>query len=457
MTPKPVARAKFAQQRAGPGAIPLLFSLVCFGAVLVTRGEAFFRNVAKELPSADLPQPRAAEPGSSFSDQEGLVDFSLVRNDGSLRLPHFNESLNSLQAGRAEHSARILWLGDFHTAVDDWPQRVREKLQARFGAGGPGLVMLGLRQYRHAMVTPRNSGDWKRVPSLPADTQPKADGVLGLLGMGAIAQSTDAASILEFDSTRPWTEGVLSFELLFRLPSATSQFEVVVGADSQPHGVSRQTATRRSSGLLSYTVETQGEPRLAVSHFEDNPSLFGVIVESRTPGVVVDTLGIDGARAATALSWNSESWEQEVRMRNPALVIVAYGTNEVEDDVSVKNVERHLQALVERIHRAAPDSDCLLIGPTDRARKDWTTLPRVVTLDAAERRTAIALGCSYFSALQAMGGKDSLQAWSEQSPPLARRDRLRLTRAGYGYLGDELFDDLMLSYETWLQQVPRLE
>ena len=45
-------------------------------------------------------------------------------------------------------------------------------------------------------------------------------------------------------------------------------------------------------------------------------------------GLTFETLGINGAQANVISGWNEAVWAAEVAARNPALVILAYGTNE---------------------------------------------------------------------------------------------------------------------------------
>ena len=58
---------------------------------------------------------------------------------------------------------------------------------------------------------------------------------------------------------------------------------------------------------------------------------FGAVVESDKPGVVFDTLGLNGARMVTALAWDETSFRAELAHRVPDVVAIAYGTNESQD------------------------------------------------------------------------------------------------------------------------------
>jgi lysophospholipase L1-like esterase len=179
--------------------------------------------------------------------------------------------------------------------------------------------------------------------------------------------------------------------------------------------------------------------------------------------VVVDTLGIGGARAATALAWDETAWAGELARREYDLVIVAYGTNDsaVGSRAALEAFPRHLAALLGRIRKGAPGADCVLFGPIDRAAKkkdpsakagrkgaaaQFETAPEVQVLDASERAEAERLGCAFFSGLEAMGGAGSMIEWVRASPPLGHRDHVHLTREGYLVVGERLAKFLMDGY-----------
>ncbi|MCA9600528.1 MAG: hypothetical protein KC417_00810, partial [Myxococcales bacterium] len=63
-------------------------------------------------------------------------------------------------------------------------------------------------------------------------------------------------------------------------------------------------------------------------------------MEGEEPGVVVDALGVNGARAKNQLWWDDASFRAELAKRDPALVALAYGTNESgDDDVPIETYE----------------------------------------------------------------------------------------------------------------------
>lgn len=375
-------------------------------------------------------------------------------DDVALWLPRFYAALNALEHRRIERHVRVLWFGDSHTAADFWSDAVREPLQARFGPGGPGLVLVGLK-YRHGLAHLSRSGKWRMIPRSPAATWPQGDGVLGLAGVGAVPVSEDAVAKLQLSSTAAWTEKGLRWSVLYRPTKQTSAFRVQSGDELLV--VAPGQGRARGSGIFAIELESEHARELALDGFVDEPELFGVIVEAQAPGLVMDTLGINGARAATPLAWNADAWVEEIKEREPDLVVLAYGTNEVGDPAPISEYRAHYLALLERVGRAAPNAECLIIGPTDRVRKDWSNDPRVVGIDAAQRAVAQEAGCAFFSAFEAMGGVGSLRKWAFGTPQLARRDRVHLLPSGYRRLGRALSEQLLQSYDKLYpaQETPR--
>ena len=128
----------------------------------------------------------------------------------------------------------------------------------------------------------------------------------------------------------------------------------------------------------------------------------------------------------------------------PALVIVAYGTNESGDSTTTPDDhEAAIRSLVARTR--APSAECLVLGPPDRGAR---TLGKLVEIIAAQRRAADAAGCAFYDQQGAMGGPNTIGRWAAESPRRAQHDFVHLTRAGYAVVGQALADDLIAAYEN---------
>lgn len=348
-------------------------------------------------------------------------------------LARFGAALADLGSGKRTEPVRVLWFGDSHTAADFMPDAVRSSLFARFGDGGPGFVSVGRANYRHADVKVTRDGFWKTFPRKPSLWVKQEDGVFGLGGVRLVPGNEKSRASVQIP--KALALGPLRWDLAYRLPSRRSKFRLTTG-EGAPRSVD---AASCEVGKVQHLVwETTHSTGLTVDRAAFAPELMGVVVERVKPGVVVDTLGINGARIATPLAWNKEAWVDEIRRRAPSLVVAAYGTNEVGDQVAPWRYQEHVENLVARVREGAPDADCVVIGPTDRLDAAWVPIPRAREIDTVERKAAERLGCWYVSPLDVMAQSGGYRRWSALLPPLAARDGVHLTLRGYVELGDAI-------------------
>lgn len=340
-------------------------------------------------------------------------------------------ALDAVRAG--DSGAHLLWFGDSHTAADFMTGAFRSKLATQLPSGGPGFVHLGLAAYRHDAVRLEKSGTFRHEPKLPAQRTVSLDGVFGLGGIRTIPEPGARLRLFPADPS------VNRLTLVYR----TGPNDVL--AISWP---SRQLELLRGTAnesLTTHTFELEpegGPPSFTIEQRSGRPELFGAFLETSRPGVVLDTLGINGARVSTMLAWESEHFEAQVRARNPALVILAFGTNEIFDRTNPERYLDHYKAVIARIRRAAPESSCLLLGAPDAAAPNGQSLERVQLVNDVTRQAANALGCGFLSLAELMGGESSFTRWRRSSPPLARGDNIHFTVLGYRRLGELIYERL---------------
>ncbi|MFI5308956.1 MAG: SGNH/GDSL hydrolase family protein, partial [Polyangiales bacterium] len=212
----------------------------------------------------------------------------------------------------------------------------------------------------------------------------------------------------------------------------------------------RRIATASKHAEPGYTrVETgDGEHRIELTTDGDGPvRVFGAALERGHSGVVLDTLGIPGTRARDHLYWDDALYREHLARRHPDLVVLAYGTNESGDDEPIEQYESDLRKVVQRVREIAPQSSCLLIGPSDRPiREDDGTFsprPRTDAVIDTQRRVALTQGCGFFDLRRFMGGPMSMLRWVAAVPPMGNGDYVHFTAAGYERLGNVLYDALL--------------
>ena len=391
--------------------------------------------------------------------QYPLTPTPFLEHPESLR--RFFAALVDLDLGKRTDDVRVVQFGDSHTAADFQTGPLRRSLQRRFGDGGRGFVSVGKPWKYYVQEGVQGSGmtGWSPERGHFAHGKFVGDGRYGLVGV-SIAASQHGA--------RAYSDLVAStshIELAYLEAPRGGSFDVLVdGARVQRL---RTAGDEAKSAYVGLDV-TEGPHHVELDAVGDGAvRVFGMTLDRSKVGLTLDALGVNGARAGDLLLLREDHFGAELKHRDPALVMLAYGTNESTDDVPLDVYEKQLVDVLGRVARAAPAAACLLLGPPDRAERHhvvvpgataggassvqtvWTTVPRLLDIVAMERRVAAAAGCAYYSQLDAMGGPGSMAGWALEAPPRAMLDRTHLSRQGYAELGDALASDLVRAYETY--------
>ncbi|PRP96474.1 GDSL-like Lipase/Acylhydrolase [Enhygromyxa salina] len=369
-------------------------------------------------------------------------------------LAHFHAALSALAAGTDDDGkVRVLVYGASHTQADIYPGYFRAYLQSRFGDGGQGFVSLNRvnKWYRYQDWSIEETRGWKSEYAQRQSS--RKDGFYGLLGASGSS-----------DSKRDNTKIVPRHEL-----AVASEYELYYLA--QPGGGSLRlfadgkkiatvdtgkqdgkSVTKPAAGYYAFTLD-EGPHEIEVRVVGDGEvRLFGLDMERASSGVVIDTLGISGTRAANMLHWDQDVWTSNIQRRDPDLYTLFYGTNEATDEnQSMASYRANLREVLTRLRAAAPEASCLIIGPGDFPREIeedvWIPRPRVAEIVEAQRDIAYEMGCGFWDTLAFMGGVNSMHEWATSRPQMASRDHIHFTKRGYVRLGMAVIDAMMADFD----------
>jgi lysophospholipase L1-like esterase len=335
-------------------------------------------------------------------------------------------------------SLHILQYGDSHTASDDWANQMRQDFQAKFGAGGPGYTLPGhpFLGYRRFDSRGNNSRGW----STSGIVTRKCDGIDGLGGISLTSQSAGEWVTLTVECEQ--------LELHYLRQPGGGQMEFSV--DGAPTGTI-ETDGETGPGVYSYTASA-GPHQYMLRTLSSAPvRLFGWVAQNHA-GLTYETLGINGAQANLMLDWNSAILAPELTSRDPALIVLAYGTNEAfSRSWTAEEYRSALTEIIRRLRAAVPVASILLIGPPDceyRTRGQRLPFPHLDQVIEIQRDVAQANGCAFWDWRAAMGGPGSVRQWLQAG--LGQGDYTHLTGAGYRTAGGMLFDELMVQYNRFL-------
>jgi len=374
-----------------------------------------------------------------------------IEDPGGHLLDRFFARLARTDAREPGAVTRILHYGDSTIASDYVSGTMRRRLQARFGDAGHGFILIAnpWEWYFHNDVLHASSGEWK-ASRLAGPVAPD-----GMYGLGGVSFTSYGGGVAWFGTATRGDFGrrASRFDLHYLEQPGGGDVEMSTG-----EGSAERVSTRGSAKVARvHSVRVDdGAAKLAVRAIGGGPvRLFGVALERERPGVVYDALG---SHAAMAVYWQRQSrahWREELALRDPALVVFQYGTNE--SDLWRLDRDEYEHALADLIDelRDVASAPVLVVAPLDRAEsRNGRLVTKQVILDlvAIQRRVALAHGAAFWDTFDAMGGEGSMARWMKARPQLGGTDLTHPTPLGAEVLGDMLSDAIVASYEAWKQR-----
>ncbi len=349
---------------------------------------------------------------------------------------------------------RVLHYGDSTIASDYVSGTVRRRLQARFGDGGHGFILIAnpWDWYFHNDVFHTSEGEWK-ASRLAGPTASDA-----MYGLGGVSFTSYGGGVARFGTaTRgPYGRKASRFDLYYLEQPGGGTVEIT------GRGLPTERFSTRGAAKTArvHSVRTaDGDARVAIRAAGGGQvRLFGVALERDEPGLVYDALCSHAAMASYWQRQDRDHWRDEMALRDPALVILQYGTNESDLwRLDRPTYEKALGELVDEVRAIAPHASVLVVEPLDRAefkKGHAATKPVILDIVAIQRRVALSHGAALWSTFDAMGGEGSMARWFKAKPQLAGVDLTHPTPLGAEVLGDMLSDALVGAYEAWKGVTP---
>jgi lysophospholipase L1-like esterase len=358
---------------------------------------------------------------------------------------------------------RILHIGDSHTSGDYFSDAVRRALQAEYGDAGPGWLPAGLPRWgRSALVEMSASEHWKHRYAYIDKTPP--------LSLGGAAYETQRQwATLSYTLKNPPTVTTppVSWRLWFRQAPPADALHLYADDAPMANTAPQEGAYASSAGFMYETVLPFMPSKLSmVSTRPQQLELVGMSLDIQTPGVVYDSMGVAGARAASLLSsWGTEVTAQVLRVRPPDLVILAFGTNEAYQSTFDPDTYRSELVTVQQwLQTYAPDAAVLLVAPPDAlervgrcaasARKQCfpahapasacgvRSHPHLPLVRQTMQEFAKSRSWAYWDWSKVMGRPCGAWQWQQETPPRYRPDGIHLTSDGYETSGLALYKAL---------------
>jgi lysophospholipase L1-like esterase len=385
--------------------------------------------------------------GPQAPNGNALGHYVAVENEAALA--HFHGALEALAATpNKKNKVRIAVYGASHTQADIYSGYLRYYLQSRFGNGGAGFIPLGVERGWSSRIDFKVRARGFKMQYVQQKSPPP-HGSFGLSGMAAVGGPHGRIRISPENTTDPELTGS-QYGLFYAAEPFTGDIAISVDGDvpvqlptSAQKLEPRYYSFERPLGWHDVEIRSLGI---------GGARLFGLTIERAQPGVVLDTLGIRGTRAANMLLWDQALWGEHLRRRDPDLLLLAYGTNETTDrGQPIAGYSKELSQVLTRVRQALPDASCVLVGPGDFPKEEdgsWSTRPRLLEIIREQRRLAPQFGCGFWDAYAFMGGEGSMAEWARSNPKLGAPDHIHLTTRGYVRMGMVLADALLRGYDA---------
>lgn len=342
---------------------------------------------------------------------------------------------------------RIAHFGDSIIVSDYVSATLRRKLQTAFGDAGHGFVLIANAwpAYFHDGVSRYATAGFnvsRIVGPYAAD---------GFYGLGGVSFSTPPHVLSRVGTAESGDYGrrVASFALYYLEQPGGGTLELSL--DGGP-----PTELSTAGSVVKSRVHTlrvpDGPHQLSLQTKRGTSRLFGVVLEREGPGVVLDALGVQGARIRFMDKQDDQHWAEQLQLRAPDLLIYQFGANESSDGFlyAMTDYYRTMRAVLEQGKRALPDSSCLVVGTMDRAAKvgdEIVSLRVMPELLANQKQAALAAGCAFFDTWSAMGGARSMPRWVRKG--LGQADLTHPTAVGAEIIGTWIYRALMQSYQSY--------
>lgn len=347
------------------------------------------------------------------------------------------QRIRDAQAGRPGRAINILQLGDSHTAGEYLSGRMRQHFQALFGNGGVGMLPPGnIKDHPFFQARILASAQWNATRVKDAQASP-----LGLGGYAGYALSPYQTIMYELPKSASvsrlyvYSKGAGSPESLFKFYED--------GNELPPVRAPRSTRDGRT------VFDLEGAPsRLTIlaKRAEPDFELLGLTVAGAKSGATYSSIGVIGATLDVLKNWDSDTTRNQIRDYAPALLILAFGTNDVANpDFSRDRFQDALTYTADWVRRNAPDAAVLLVMPP---RAPGFRPRSMQNLESARLTMRMAARQYHWRVWDWSVLTDSNCIASCATPDSVAffgQDGIHLTRLGYETTADSLYQAIMTS------------
>ncbi len=350
------------------------------------------------------------------------------------------EALAGAEAGTRTAPVRISWWGDSAIVGDGYTGEMRRLLQERFGDGGPGFILAApafdgyLRKNVRLKVH-----KWEVDNVLRGE---RKDGLYGLGGVLATSFGGGGTTLTAMDD-RPYDR----VQVFYRATPSSGGLQIFPDGSATP--LELATAAEQSADRV-WEVPLPAPAREVRLRAAGGgwSGVYGVALERKGPGVVLDALGVLGLRARRWLNADADHLEAQVALRSPDLLVLNFGGNErVDPGLTAAAHQQEILEALGRFRAGKPAAACLIIGPIAHGKGGARLDPALAKIYEGQRAAARAAGCGFMDTVALMGGPGAVADFRDRG--MLGGDLAHLNGKGHREVGRLMSGWLTSAYAAW--------
>jgi lysophospholipase L1-like esterase len=397
------------------------------------------------------------EPVKKVDIKSQRIDF--LNGDASILYGFFDK----LEEAREKRKPlRIVHFGDSQIEGDRISGFIRERLQSRFGGGGPGLVP-ALKVYNQASVLHENSGNWYRYTifgNVDKTVQHKRYGV-----MCAFSRFTpifsDSSNISDLvtatakystkSSIYPSAKKFQRVKVYYGKSDTTTSLEVLT--DERPY-VTHNLDGNQDLNIKTINFDVATNNATLVFKGAISPDIYGVSLEMPY-GISVDNIAMRGGSGTVFNKMDRGVLSAMLKDMDTELIIMQFGGNVmpyIKDEKGCKEYGNWFYSQIATLKAAKPGVAIIVIGPADMSVKKedyFETYPYLENVRDALKEASFKAGAGFWDMYLAMGGKNSMPSWVAADPSLASTDYIHFSPRGARIIAELFYEALNYEFENY--------
>ena len=368
---------------------------------------------------------------------------------GMVYLDPFFEKIEQLEQ-QNKGKVRIAYFGDSMTDGDLIVQDLRRNYQAKYGGAGVGFVPITSESAKsRGSIVHRYSTNWKTQSYLNVKRPLKPFGVSGQV---FFANDTVRPTWISFQAGQTSNVAQLNRPVLYYGASNNSRGTVrwVSGSDT----IVRRLTPNKALNALRISEGNMASLKVEFDQADSIP-IYGFDFTGAQAGVQVDNYSSRGNSGLPLSLFQPSLMNRFQEHLQYDLIVLHFGTNVLNyGSYNYNWYTKQMSRVVTHLRTCFPNAAILVISTADKSTKYDLTMQTdsaVVPLMQAQRKYAIEQHTGFMNLYEAMGGKNAMVSWVENSPVKANKDYTHFNFRGAQEVAKMIYNQLEEGFSEYKQ------